>query len=77
MRIFQNKNDNNQKPKTTGNINIEEMGRNPEKKRKKESDLKGKRGKATCMTQDHWDKSRICALLKSKHLNPRKTNKLL
>ena len=45
MRIFQNKNDNNQKPKTTGNINIEEMGRNPEKKRKKESDLKGKRGK--------------------------------
>ena len=42
------------------------------------SNLRGKDSeKATCMTQDHWDKSRICALLKSKHLNPRKTNKLL
>jgi len=33
--------------------------------------------KATCMTQDHLDKSRICALLQSKPLNPRKTNEFL
>jgi len=27
--------------------------------------------------KDHWDKSRTCALLESKPLNPRKTNEFL
>ena len=40
--------------------------------------LRGKDSeKATCIIQDHWDKSRICALLESKPLNPRKTNEFL
>lgn len=62
MRIFQNKNDNNQKPKTTGNINIEEMGRNPEKKRKKESDLKGKRGKGETLKKAEWSGPKSCLI---------------
>ena len=37
--------------------------------------MKGKDSeKATGIIQDHWDKSRIYALLESKPLNPRKTN---
>ena len=45
---------------------------------KVKSNLRGKDSeKATCMIQDHWDKSRTYDLLESKHLNPRKTNKLL
>ena len=56
-----------------------------EKKRKKlccynkvKSKLRGKDSeKATCMTQDHLDKSRIYALLESKPLNLRKTNEFL
>ena len=40
--------------------------------------LRGKDSeKTTCIIQDHWDKSRICALLESKPLNPRKTNEFL
>jgi len=40
--------------------------------------LRGKDSeKATCMTQDHLDKSRIYAFLESKPLNPRKTNDFL
>ena len=40
--------------------------------------LRGKDSeKATCMTQDHLDKSRTYALLESKPLNPRKTNEFL
>ena len=40
---------------------------------KVKSKLRGKDSeKATCMTQDHLDKSRIYALLESKPLNPRK-----
>ena len=42
------------------------------------SKLRGKDSeKATCMTQDHLDKSRTYALLESKPLNPRKTNEFL
>ena len=45
---------------------------------KVKSNLKGKDSeKATGIIQDHWDKSRICALLESKPLNPRKTNEFL
>ena len=33
--------------------------------------------KATCIIQDHWDKSRICDLLESKPLNPRNTSEFL
>ena len=45
---------------------------------KVKSNLRGKDSeKATCIIQDHWDKSRICALLESKPLNPRKTNEFL
>ena len=45
---------------------------------KVKSKLRGKDSeKATCMTQDHLDKSRIYALLESKPLNPRKTNEFL
>jgi len=40
--------------------------------------MRGKDGeKATCIIQDHWDKSRIFALLESMPLNPRKTNEFL
>ena len=40
--------------------------------------LRGKDSEqATCMTQDHLDKSMIYALLESKPLNPRKTNEFL
>ena len=40
--------------------------------------LRGKDSeKATGIIQDHWDKSRICALLEPKPLNPRKTNEFL
>jgi len=42
------------------------------------SNLKGKDSeKATSIIQDHWDKSRICALLEPKPLNPSKTNEFL
>ena len=42
------------------------------------SNLKGKDSEeATGIIQDHWDKSRTCALLESKPLNPRKTNEFL
>ena len=45
---------------------------------KVKSKLRGKDSeKATCMTQDHLDKSRTYALLESKPLNPRKTNEFL
>ena len=45
---------------------------------KVKSKLRGKDSeKASCIIQDHWDKSRICALLESKPLNPRKTNEFL
>ena len=45
---------------------------------KVKSNLRGKYSeKATCIIQDHWDKSRIYALLESKPLNPRKTNEFL
>ena len=54
------------------------MGKNNKQKIKKKSKKRRKDSeKATCMTQDHSDKSRIYALLESKPLNPRKTNEFL
>jgi len=45
---------------------------------KVKSNLRGKDSeKAIGIVQDPWDKSRICALLESKPLNPRKTNEFL
>ena len=55
-----------------------EIGKKILKNNGKSVKLRGKDSeKATCMTQDHLDKSRIYALLESKPLNPRKTNEFL
>ena len=58
------------------------------KKQKKKKAIKGNvcwcnkvkrkwKWKASCIKKDHLDKSRICALLESKPLNPRKNNEFL